>query len=249
MHQTVRKSFFISIATGLVFIMPLQVMADSAPEKPPYPNTRLNVEVGLGKYADRFVIIDRAGKFEHYSVVEGKITPRAYGVGDYFALEKEHFNKSGGINGLFVKESSDEYAEMRVRDPRTLDANKYAFVVKKDDPLLDWRFAGDGVNTENVDSNFVKLPFNFDYYIRQGADDPACDTGVGFGTKDCTLDEKIMRYEAKEIEGKNILLVNADELKKMEVSDGSNGKMLSSPEITIPWWQKLWNFIKSLFGF
>ncbi|HBR80094.1 MAG: hypothetical protein UW63_C0043G0011 [Candidatus Uhrbacteria bacterium GW2011_GWF2_44_350] len=246
---------FAVVVCGLAGIANV-VRADMAPPTPAYPNTKLNVQVDLRSLYDRFAIIERSSRRgdEYYNITDNFITPDSYLMPNYLALEKDFFENSGGMEGLFTTTKGDDFTNTTPNDAAVLEANSYYFVIKKDDPLLESLFNERGIIENSTDAVF--FPFNADYYTRQGEDDSTCQTGYTGGRKNCILGEEIVTYVPGEISGHEILLLNAESENQDITSISENFSDTTSeivPEVVsesapqLHWWQRFWNFIKSLF--
>jgi hypothetical protein len=243
------KKIFIAVLFmfGLGFSFAHQVLADAAPAMPAYPNTRLDVRVGLGDLADEYVIVklmDRYG-VSYEMVTDPFVSPYGYGADTYFAMDKQYVEQNGGIESLFVTEGSDESTVMSPKDEDAFNAHRYQFVLLKTDDLLDSKFGRGDI--EAVDDAHVGFPFDFDFYIRQGTDDSNCRTGYNDGKKDCRMGEKIVTYLPQEVLGHTIVLANADSKQDIKNSATVSAPENTAPTSRLPWYVRFWNFIKSLF--
>jgi len=254
------------VGTSLAY----KVSADAAPATPPYSNIGLKVQVGLGSMADRFVIINNSNRYgTYYSLVtQPYVSPGSYGANTYFALDKNYFEKNGGIDGLFNTSGQEEDTTMSPKNEQEFNSYKYDFIISKDDPLLNNQF-GDNQNQVAGDK-YVLFPFTSDFYIRQGPDDPNCETGYNNGTKDCSMGTNTSTYLPQQIYGNKILLVkNSENLNSAlqppiappvppattaTVSNQNSQPQIPVvtpiplvPPVYVPWYQKFWNFLKALF--
>src|SRR5258708_39819048 len=98
-----KNKFLVILAfASLILAFAGQVLADSAPAEPPYPNVKLNVKVGLGSFADKYVIIEEYGGRggEYYSLVTDQyVSPKGYGGAAFIAFYKKHFQSGGERQG------------------------------------------------------------------------------------------------------------------------------------------------------
>jgi len=221
--------------------------ADIAPPTPAYLNTYLNVKVGLGNLADDYVIIQHSQHFGEYfsQVTDLYVSPNGYGAETYFAMDKNYFESNGAIDGLFSVTGADESTTMSPKDSESFNAHIFNFVIAKNDPLLDSEFGRifDKFGDEVVNDEYVKFPFKSDFYVREGQNDSNCETGFE-GNKDCRLGEQTLIYLPQQVFYNNIVLVNSENLKE---PDTQNQDSISTASQHIPWYKKLWDFIKSLF--
>src|SRR5258708_38309822 len=101
-----KNKFLVILAfASLILAFAGQVLADSAPAEPPYPNVKLNVKVGLGSFADKYVIIEeyggRGGEY-YFLLTDQYVRPNGYGGASYIALDKSNFQSCGGSKGGFL---------------------------------------------------------------------------------------------------------------------------------------------------
>jgi hypothetical protein len=263
-----RLSLSVLVILGLCFSY--QVFADAAPARPPYLNIGLKVQVGLGSMADRFVLVNKHSRYGvSYSLVtDPYVSPGGYGADTYFALEQSYLQSNGGLDNLFNVVGQDEDVEEIPKNESEFNSHKYDFIIAKNDPLLSNQF-GDNQN-EVVNGQYVLFPFTSDFYIRQGIDDPNCDTGYSNGTEDCSLGTKTLTYLPQQIYGNKILLVKTSESSNpvqqpaitaptpssttptiINENNQTNTPSMATapiiPPLHVPWYIRFWNFLKSLF--
>lgn len=254
-----KKYLVISLFVLLSFSFKNQVLADAGPPTPDYPSIELNVKVGLGNLADKYVIIQRNSRFgEYYDLVTNPfVSPDGYGMNTYFAMDKDYFESKGGIKGLFSTTGSDENATMFPKDSNGFKIHSHNFIISKNDQLLDSKFGNRAIET--VDNQYIKFPFRFDFYVRQGPDDSDCETGFNSGAKNCITEEKTLVYLPQQLYGNNIILIESEDLSQPLAQQPSSQNIQSEnvtsvqpPEVSvlpqyIPWYEKILIFIKSLF--
>lgn len=237
-----------------------QVLADSAPPKPEFPNAHVTVKVGLGNLSSKFVLIKHDNKFaDSYAEAKGTVEAEGYGATTYFAIDKDYFKKNGGIDGLFnvlPMDAVNEFGGMLAKNGLELAQYRYQFVVMKNDPLLKHAFGR--FELEPVGQEYVRFPFRSDFYIRQGADDPTCNTGYNIGSgddmkklRDCVLSQKTAVYMPQQVVGKNIVLADTASTQKQAVKKDAKLAPAELPPMELlpnnSRWARTWRWIKSLF--